>query len=128
MKKEIYTQTINDLKYFKNKMLMHRDRMFYIKDFEIQTEKVKVKTGLFRTKEKEVERHYLTSLDIVTYFDKYKTLGTMQYEDAYSIILFYNIAGLRENWISFKSQLKHFGINIDKIENDERNNRKTNNH
>ena len=112
MKKEINTRTINDLKFFKNKMLMHRDRMFYIKDFKIETEKVKVKTGFFRNKEKEVEKQFLTSLDIVTYFDKYKTLGTMQNDDAYSVILFYDIAGLRENWLSFKTQLEFFGINV----------------
>lgn len=113
MKKEIGIRTINDLKHFKNKMLMLRDRMFYIKDYKIETEKVLIKTGLFKTKEKEVEKQYLTSLDIVTYFDKYKTLGTLMHEDAYHIILFYDIAALRENWISFKTQMKYFGIDID---------------
>jgi len=116
MKESISTQTIKDLEFFKNKMLMLKNRMFYIKDFKIETEKVKVKTGLFRTKEKEVEKQFLTALDIVTYFDKYKTLGTMQNDDAYRVILFYDIAGLRENWLSFKRQLKFFGVINDKDE------------
>lgn len=114
MKKSINTRTINDLKFFKNKMLMHRDRMFYIKDFKIETEKIKVRTGMFTRKE--VEKQFLTALDIVTYFDNYKTLGTMQNDDAYRVILFYDITGLRENWLSFKRQLKFFGVINDKDE------------
>lgn len=113
MKRELYSDEITVLKFFKNKMLMLNNKMFYIKDFKIEEEEVLIKSNWFR-KEKTVKKEFLTSLDIVAYFPNYNTIGTMQEHDAINIITFYDIPQLRGNWITFKKQLSSFGINIDK--------------
>jgi hypothetical protein len=115
MKKQIEEHLIIDLKFFKNKMLLLNERMYYIKDFKIESEEVKIKGNLFR-KDKTVIKYYLTSLDVVTFFKKYNNVtGTMMEDDAYRFILFYNIPALRENWLLFKKQLKAFGIDIEQL-------------
>lgn len=117
MKKEINTETLNRLNLFKLKMLMHGNRMFFIRDFKIKKENVLIKGNYFR-KEKTVEKIFLISLEMVTYFDYdgESKLGVMYEDDAYYITLVYDLPKLRKNWVDFKKQLKCFGININKKE------------
>lgn len=93
---------------------MHRDKMFYIEDYKIETESKVIKGNWFR-KEKTVTHTYLVEIRIITYFPKHNTLGIMQDEDAYHIVLFYDLTGLRQTWLDFKTQLKFFGLELKKI-------------
>ena len=116
MKKEIYDSiTITNLNHFKNKMLLHNNRMFVIKNFKIETEEVTIPKTWLRKERKET-KYFLTELKVQTYFPDYKSLGIIAEDDAYHIILFYDLSRLRESWENFVEQLKHFGVELRTID------------
>lgn len=112
MKKEIFNDsTIFNLKHYKDKILLLDERMYEIRDFKLETEEVTIPKTWF-TKEKTKTITYLTGIKMVSYFKNHKVLGTLHEEDAYRIVLFYDLPKLRKNWLDFVEQLKHFGGEI----------------
>lgn len=120
MKEEINQETLNDLKHFKNDMLLLNNRLYCISDFKYVTEK-KVIKGNFLRKEKTVEVIYLTSLTVQTYSDKYKCVCSLVDHDAWRFVYFYSISGLRECWLDLKIQIEGFGAKVTMTEKNENN-------
>jgi hypothetical protein len=115
MKEEVTDLELQDLKYFKNKMLLNGDKLMAIKDFTVIEETITIKGNWFR-KEKTVVKKYLTSLDILIYSPRYDKAGYMANENAMLFIHFYSLSGLRQCWKDFNKQLNMFGFELKRIE------------
>jgi hypothetical protein len=123
MKIKVKDSDILTFENLKGKMLMMGDsnRLYVIADFKTEElEETVVKKKLFKAKTTDVvKQKYLVSVDIHAWHSTGKFLGTMT-DDSAEWLLRRDLYRIRQNWLDFCDQLRAFGIEIKKIETEQK--------
>ncbi len=101
----------------KNCLLMDRERLYVLSNYEITEEGV-VEKRLFG-KNRTYKQKYITDATILTYHTSGDFIGVFDEQATTRFLIYQDLFELKHNYNKFKRMLKAFGFTIEKIKKDE---------
>src|ERR1035437_993534 len=111
MKIEIDEQKLNMLNVIKNKVLMREGQILILTNFIVEEVNEKKET---------IKVIYITSMELQAYHYDGKFIGTASETVCDHYLSYADFYRLRQNWIDLNDQLKAFGFQVMKIDNNEK--------
>lgn len=119
MKIFINSETENMIKTVLNKTLMlSNNKIIVIMSIDIQDVKETRITGFWKKTTETKVRRCVVDAKILSYHTEGKFIGTLQEGAVDSLLTWYNLYKLRNQWLEFKEMINAFGFEFTKIEND----------